>query len=166
MRQILTVLSLAAIACLAGAGPAQAACTGLGSCSCSVSAPDITFGDYNPISASNIDTVANINVTCTVTVVGLLLSYEVEIGAGGSGDQMAREMARGADRLSYNLYRNVGRTIVWGDGAGGTGSINNSRLFSILFPWNESYAVYGRLPAGQSVPAGAYVDTLVATVIY
>ena len=166
MRRIATLVALLAAACLAGAGPAQAACTGLGSCSCSVSAPDITFGDYNPVSASNIDTAANIDVSCTVTVVGLLLSYEVEIGPGGSGDQLAREMAQGAEALSYNLYLDSGRTTVWGDGTGGSGLISNSRLFSILFPWNESYPVYGRLPAGQNVPVGAYVDTLIVTVVF
>lgn len=148
------------------AAPAEAACTGLGSCSCSVSAPDISFGSYNAQDVLPVDVVSTVDVVCTATLVGLFLSYEVEIGPGGSGDQMARTLSQGGSTLSYNLYRDILRTRVWGDGAGGSESLAASRLFSVLLPWSVGYPVFGRLPAGQDVTAGAYADTLTVTVIY
>ena len=164
-RRLALLFALIAGWCLAAA-PAQAACTGLGSCSCSVSAPDISFGNYNPLDALPVDAVSSVDVICTATVVGLFLSYEVEIGPGGSGNQMARTMAQGGSSLSYNLYRDLLRTKVWGDGTGGSESLAAGQLFSILIPWSVSYPVFGRLPAGQGVVAGAYADTLTVTVIY
>lgn len=166
MRRLLPALSLALAAWCIAAPAAQAACTGLGSCSCSVSAPDISFGSYNPMDALPADSVSTVNVTCTATLVGLFLSYEIEIGPGGSGNQMARSMSQGGSNLSYNLYTDLLRTTVWGDGNGGSSSRTAGQLFSILLPWTSMYPVYGRLPAGQDVASGAYADTLSVTVIY
>ncbi len=166
MKRIVAALSMFAALWCAMAAPAFAGCVGLGSCTCSVDAPEITFGDYNPKSVLHVDSVASVDVECTGTLVGLLITYEVEISAGGSGDQMAREMSSGGSALAYNLYTDLLRTIVWGDGSGGSGTVSGGHLFSILVPLTVNYPIYARAFAGQSVASGAYADSLVATVIY
>jgi spore coat protein U-like protein len=75
---------------------------------------------------------------------------------------LSREVAgrhNGPNILSYNLYKDPAFTQVFGDGTGGSTSI--SGLAS--GPDTALVAVYGRLPA-QTIPAaGAYSDTITAT---
>lgn len=145
--------------------PAGATCIGLG-CSCAIDASPIDFGAYNPVSSSHVDVAAVVRVTCGALVLGADISYEVRLGPGGSGDHLSRAMSSGANALAYNLYTDPGRTMVWGDGTGGTAMVSNSYLLTIVFEQTDEFTIYGRIPAGQSVAAGAYSDTIVATVAF
>ncbi len=63
--------------------------------------------------------------------------------------------------LTYNLYRNAGRTNIWGDGTGGTS------VYTRANPPNDSnvnLTIYGRIPAQQDVSAGNYSDTVSAVI--
>ncbi len=63
------------------------------------------------------------------------------------------------DYLSYELYQDTGRTTVWGN--------SGTALFSAGSAPSKAprtFTVYGRIPAAQDVPAGAYADTVIATV--
>lgn len=96
----------------------------------------------------------SLTVACTkgaVTTIGL------NLGANASGS--TRRMTGAGDYLTYELYKDSARTLVWGNSGGdlldtGTAPSKAPRTFT----------VYGRVPAGQDVPAGAYVDTVTATV--
>lgn len=165
MPRMLKVIGLAFGLWLAALAPAGATCIGLG-CSCSISASALSFGTYNPLAAGDVDATGNVSVTCGALLLGANISYEVTLSAGGSGDQLGREMANGAETLQYNLYTTAARTVIWGDGAGGAGTITNSYLLTLLFARTDNFPVYGRLPAGQNVSAGAYSDTIVATVAF
>ena len=74
-------------------------------------------------------------------------------------------MLNGATPLSYNLYSDPTRLIVWGNGAvgaavtltGGTVSAGQRRF---------TRTIYGRISALQNVRAGPYGDTLVITVTF
>jgi spore coat protein U-like protein len=73
-------------------------------------------------------------------------------------------MVSGADQLFYNLYLDAARTIIWGDGTGGTQSFfignpqgNNQDL---------SVPMFGRIPASQNVKVGAYTDTVTVTLSF
>lgn len=164
----LRVLRAALFICVAGmlpVGIASAACTGLG-CSCSVSADPLDFGTYNPLNATTVDTVGNVSITCGALVLGVNFSYEVTLSSGASGNALSRTMSSGSDTMSYGLYTNSTRTIVWADGTGGTGTITNSYLLSLITSRTDNFPVYGRLPSGQNVEVGAYSDSIVATVIF
>ena len=64
--------------------------------------------------------------------------------------------------LNYILYTNSGRTIVWGSGAGGTGSLTGTGNGA-----SQAVTIYGRVTAGQaSAPAGSYADTVTVTITY
>ena len=73
-----------------------------------------------------------------------------------------RTMLSGANTLNYNLYFNAARTNIWGDGTAGTvvwaRNVNRNT--------NYNRTVFGRIPAGQDAAAGAYTDTIVATILW
>jgi spore coat protein U-like protein len=66
-------------------------------------------------------------------------------------------MASGSQNLSYELYRDASRSSRWE-----RGNVLALRAEGVFTP--TAFAVYGRIPAGQVVPAGAYSDTVTATV--
>ena len=132
--------------------PAKAACT--------IGSPGVAFGSYDSLSATPDDSSGSIIVECHPSD----QSIEIEIGAGLSGSFAARRMSNGAATLDYNLYTNSGRTIVWGDGTGGSVSqmLNNGAVYSGTRRYSAT--VYGRITGGQRVPSGSYGDTLIITV--
>jgi len=162
MPRVFAVLFATCALWVISAETAHATCTGV-SCSCSVSASAISFGTYNPISASDVDVASAISVTCSVLIVGGNVSYQIRLGAGASANQLNRTMKNGASSLGYNLFTDIARSTVWGDGSGGTGVATMSYPIAIISRTDE-FTIYGRLPAGQSVAAGAYSDTIIATV--
>jgi spore coat protein U-like protein len=99
-------------------------------------------------------------------VIGLLISYEVQMGSGVYGSTADRKMSNGGSLLSYNIFTNPARTIVWGNGAGGTGVKNNSYLLAFGASRTDTMQMYGKLPGGQNVSAGSYADMVVVTVVY
>jgi spore coat protein U-like protein len=124
---------------------------------CIVVASDLSFGVYDPTSASPTDASSTLDVTCTN---GAAYTVALDPGAGVGATVSARKMNKGADELTYGLYRNAGRTLVWGQTVGvdtlagtGTGAV-------------QSLTVYGRIPAGQAAPAGAYADQVTVTVSF
>ena len=122
---------------------------------CSVSAGTLSFGTYAPGTATT--GTGTVSVNCSNGA-----PYQVSLGSGQNANGVTRRMASsGGGFLTYFLYSNPGRTTSWGDGGSlgglvsGTGSGTAQNLF-----------VYGRIPAGQGVPAGTYSDSVVVTVEY
>lgn len=132
--------------------------------SCSVSAQPTAFGSYNPISGAALDTTGQITVTCTA-VLSIAVSYTITLSAGGSGSATARRMTGTSATLPYNVYTDSTRSTIWGNGSGGTGTVSDGYALALLLV-SRNYSVYGRMPGGAIVPAGAYTDTLMVTVNY
>jgi spore coat protein U-like protein len=72
-------------------------------------------------------------------------------------------MNAGADRLDYNLYVDLPRTRVWGDGTGGTDVVARS-VAGIID--RADVPIYGRVSAGQTPAPGSYGDGLLVTVVF
>ena len=123
---------------------------------CSVDSTPVAFGVYSPFSAVPADTAGTLRVTCDAVTVG----YTVLLSAGGAGSYSPRRLSGGGYALSYNLYIDPLRTTVWGDGSGGTASVTGA----FALPGATDHTVYGRVPAGQNVGAGAYADTITVTI--
>ncbi|MES2997969.1 MAG: spore coat U domain-containing protein [Pseudomonadota bacterium] len=140
-----------------------AACTGV-ACSCSVGTSAVAFGNYNPTLGTATTATGNVAVTCSALVLGII-SYVISMNAGNSGSFAARFMNLTGNHLNYNLYTQVGHTTIWGNGTGATVTVSDSYLL-ILGPNLNNYTVYGLLPALQTIPAGAYTDTITVTVTY
>ena len=157
-------LALMTFCWLAMAAPASASCVGV-KCSCSVNGNAISFGAYVPTASGDIKVAADISVTCKAFVLGVI-SYEIHLGPGVYGSVTDRKMSNGSSLLSYNIYTNTGRTIIWGNGTGGTGMMSDSYLLLLGASRTETVSMYGKLVAGQNVSAGSYSDIIVASVIY
>lgn len=141
-------------------------CTSLAALqSCHVSATSVAFGAYDPLNASATTSVGTITVQCTVTLVALLVPWDIKLSTGSSGTFASRQMTNSTSRLNYNLFLNSGHSTIWGDGTGGTSYVSAITLLAIGSTTNN-YSVYGRVPAGQDLRAGSYADTIVVTLNY
>jgi spore coat protein U-like protein len=72
-----------------------------------------------------------------------------------------RPSCYGVEALTYNLYLDAARTIVWGDGSGG------SQMYLSNNPPKSAdvqLTVYGKIDSFQDVSAGSYADTVTVTV--
>jgi len=139
-----------------------------GAVSCSVSATGPIFGTYNPLSATPTYANGQVQATCTLlsggaTTVNLVSSYST----GASGSYALRSMLSGANKLSYNLFFDAAYTQIRGNGTGGSQTGGASLTLNPGNPTQSATSViYGRIPAGQDVAAGAYADTIVVTITY
>lgn len=133
---------------------------------CSVSATGVAFGNYSFTNPTATDATGNVQVSCSLGgLISLLVSYDILLSTGGSASYAPRKMTSGTNELQYNLYTNAGRSIVWGNGTSDTSIVSDGYLLG-LGTTVRNYSVYGRLPAGQNTPAGAYTDTITVTVNY
>jgi spore coat protein U-like protein len=132
--------------------------------SCGVSTTGVAFGSYDPVLGQNRDTSGTISVSCTGNS-GDSVSYSLLLSAG-NGAFSSRAMAGSAVPLQYNLYTDIARSQVWGDGTGGTLVVSDSYSISTS-PTVRNYTVYGRIPAGETgVTAAAYNDSIAITLDY
>lgn len=125
---------------------------------CDVSADDLNFGTYNPLSATPLTGNTTVHVTCTTGT-----SYTVGLTAGlGSGATVTtRRMTRtvgGSETLDYSLYQESSYTTVWGD-TPGTDTIADTGDGT-----EQDLPVYGRVTASQNVPVASYNDTITVNV--
>lgn len=127
--------------------------------SCLVSATDLNFGAYDSVAATALDGTSTITVTCTAET-----AYTIGLDAGsGTPAATTRAMTGASTQLDYELYTDSGRTSVWGDIGGTTGT---TVAQSALTGGPLDYTVYGQIPALQYVPAANYADTITVTVDY
>ena len=118
----------------------------------STTAPtNVAFGSHAQTATTPVDSTGSVTVTC----VSSTTPYNVLLGAGANYSS-ARRMASGTNYVPYELYRDSGRTQVWGETIGtdtqtGTGT--------------STFTVYGRVP-NLAYAAGNYTDTVLVTVDY
>ena len=158
---LLAAMALASIPCVARAQQVE---------DCTVSSTAVAFGVYDPLSVTPLDGTGQISVFCRRTN---SVAFVASLSAGGSGSYAARTMQSGTDTLQYNLFTNVARTIVFGDGSGGTATVlcftgvtangciggnPTGQGRSAVLPF------YGRVPAGQNPASGNYLDTVMVTI--
>lgn len=162
MRAWSKLLRIAAGLMLFGSGAASAASaqttfnvTALVVDSCAVSATDLAFGTYSPTSITDKTGTSTISVTCSL---GTLYTIGLNNGTHASGS--TRRMAAGLVMLTYQLYRNVGATLVFGSAADTLGVAGVGTGVAI------PTVVYGVIPNSQNVNAGSYSDVITVTIDY
>lgn len=117
-----------------------------------VQATDVDFGSVAS-SDSNVTATGQLQVMCTSGT-----AYNVALDQGDNASGGSRRMAGSGNFVPYGLYHTAGTTQPWTDlpaevhSATGTGS-------------TQQISVYGILPTAN-FPAGAYVDTVTATLTY
>ena len=149
-----------AIALLAGVGPASAT-------TCQVTATPLAFGLYDTVSATPQDTTATVQVSCTPGLgQPLTTAYVITVAGTGQAGDTVRTLSFGSHRLRYQLYTDVQRSVVWGDGVVAPGLSGQVTSQAALVPGLQNHPAYGRMPAQQQVPAGAYLGSVLITVDY
>lgn len=134
-----------------------------------MSGGSLAFGAYDFFAAAPNDSLADVTVSCARQggPQHVTLLMRVDQGMNGTSVSARRLLHTGGsgDTLNYGLYRDVGRTSVWGS----TDNVNT--VSAILSVPNRStamarFTIYGRIPAAQDVSAGTYRDTVGVTLIY
>jgi spore coat protein U-like protein len=74
-------------------------------------------------------------------------------------------MSGGGVNLPYQLYTSATRTVIWGDGTGGSSAVNGADSLP-RDGGTTVFTVYGQIAARQIVTPGAYIDSILATVNY
>jgi spore coat protein U-like protein len=133
---------------------------------CTVTALPVAFGTYNPASATPRDASGRVTLRCTATGPAERVAATVALGTGVSGNAAARTLLSAGQPLNYNLFTTNARTLVWGDGSGGTRTV----ALNLNLPANGTRTVnrtvFGRIPALQNPIPGSYSDAIVVTVTY
>jgi spore coat protein U-like protein len=128
---------------------------------CSVVATPLAFGNYEGSRSSPLDVTATITVSCIPAAgqASAHLSFSLALISPNQAGQ--RQLNAGREGLRYELYADAGRSLVLGDGAGGTTTLNGSGIATHLAPLRQNFTVHGRVLARQRrAPAAAYTDIM------
>lgn len=148
----------------AGSANADLSVSASVSANCTISTAPIAFGAYDPVSANAstpLDASGSVSVTCTNGAAAtIILGQGSAPDAGSSDDAPLRRMQDGqGNHLAYKLFSDAAMSATWGNsgpsGVAHTGTGMEAQL-----------TVFARVEGGQNVPAGAYNDTVVATVMF
>ncbi|HRP87667.1 MAG TPA: spore coat protein U domain-containing protein [Gammaproteobacteria bacterium] len=124
-------------------------------------APLLDFGSVMGSTTTQIDSAVTLHATCNNQ-----LPYTIALNAGQVVGNTIADRRLGLDGtgpgvLRYQLYRDAGRSQLWGDGTAGSVHVGTGNGVQ------QDIIVYGRVPAGQAMPAaGTYRDTVTATITY
>ncbi|WP_049722208.1 Csu type fimbrial protein [Gilvimarinus polysaccharolyticus] len=118
---------------------------------------NLNFGSTPGLISSNQDQTTNFSFTCTKTT-----PWKVSLDDGLHAVGATRHMRLGTTEnyVEYELYRDSGRTLRWGN-TPDVDTVNNAGTGS-----SQNLTIYGRVPAPQSLPSGSYSDTVTVTITY
>ena len=125
---------------------------------CTISAYPMVFPSGSLLTIARTAT-TNIRATCTSGN-----AYQISLNGGTPGGTVsARRMVRsgGTETVSYQLFRNSGYTLAWGDGTAAT-SVATGTGNGL----QSTFTVYGRVPAQTTPRPGTYTDTITATITF
>jgi spore coat protein U-like protein len=125
---------------------------------CTITTAPVAFGNYDSVAANAtapLDGIGTITVKCTKGA-----AAKVGLNTGGSATGTTRRMVGTAtEYLTYELYQDTARAIVWGDTA--------ATALDVPAAPNQTprnFTVYGRVAQAQEAAVGSYTDTVLATV--
>jgi spore coat protein U-like protein len=117
----------------------------------------LDFGSSGVINTNN-DKFNTIKIQCTNST-----PYNIGLDKGLNGSSTAQRLllnATTSETVKYNLYTTTGRTVVWGnvvptDTVGQTGNGDE-----------QTWTIYGRIPAQTTPTPGSYADTVTFNITY
>ncbi len=132
---------------------------------CILSSTNIAFGTYDPTAPAAATATGSVTAKCTKgDLVSVALGQGGNPATGSTAAVPARQMANGANMLPYHIYIAGTGTTEWGTGTVGTNEPAAQTSTSVATAL--TFTTYGSLPAGADVPAGAYSDSVIATVTF
>jgi len=126
------------------------------SAQCVVSAVAIAFPSSGLLTA-NRDATGTVTPICTNTT-----PYTIALDGGTTAatNPTQRKMSKGAERVTYGIYRDSSRTQPWGS-TQGTNTVSGTGTGT-----SQNFTAYGRVPPQTTPSAGSYADTVVTTITY
>ncbi len=123
---------------------------------CRVTTSDLNFGSVGVLAAPQ-DAFTTLAPTCTNGT-----AYQIGLNGGLSGatNPTMRRMTKGAETITYGLYRDVARSQPFGS------TLGLDTLTGIGSGLAQTSHVYGRVPAQATPSPGQYADTIQAVVTY
>ncbi len=134
---------------------------------CTIAAGPLAFLNYDPI-VTNLTTPLDAQATVTIVcALGNSTTTDIDQGANSSGTtpNFIRRLKHAtlAQFLTYQVYRDSARTLIWGTTSGTpSGSTNPFTGTGVA----GTLTAYGRIAGGQLANTGAYADTLTATITF
>ena len=120
------------------------------------SASTLNFGSQGVIT-TNVDNTSTLQVQCTNTTP---YNIGLDAGTGAGATVAARKMTNGSATITHSLYRDSGRTTVWGN------TVGTNTVASTGSGASQSFTIYGRVPPQTTPAAATYTDTITVTVTY
>jgi spore coat protein U-like protein len=152
---VLATLSLA-VPMFAAQAPSSITVTASVSAICTINTTtNLDFGSYDPVvtnaaTAKNETAPAVVSVSCTKSTPNVYVDFA---SSGGT-------MTSGLNNLTFNLYTSNAHGTLFGSGN------TFAPLSFAAGKAAQTVSVYGQIPGGQDVPAGAYSGTVTARVNY
>ena len=149
-------LVLAAVPMFAATANAPLAVSATVAQNCTITTSPVAFGAYDTVTGTAVSGTGAVNVACTMGSTGLTI--DLNTGANGlAAVGTTRAMKSGAAYLNYDLYTENTHTTLWATGV----TIPDAPSKA-----SRPFTVYGLIAANQDVAAGAYSDTVTATLNY
>lgn len=124
---------------------------------CNVWATTLDFGTFGLLNSNITSNSSPISVQCSR---GTPYQIGLDAGLNGNGDINARKMVKGANSITYQLYRDSAMTQVWGN------TLNTNTVAGTGNGIPVDIPVYAEVPVQTTPPAGTYQDTVVVSVTY
>jgi|SRR5579872_124617 len=124
---------------------------------CVIATSNLAFGQYDPLAANAnqaSDASAAVTVVCTRNT-----GATIYLDSGRNPIGSSRNLEGSSQHVSYQLYRDAGRTQEWGGG-----NVGGLQFVSEGVKKPQQVTLYGRIPPGQEVASGLYTDVVTATV--
>ncbi|MEP7124649.1 MAG: spore coat U domain-containing protein [Byssovorax sp.] len=131
--------------------------------SCTIGTTPLAFGTYDGVGANattDLDVASKVTVTCTLAGADVAVTLGQGLNPTGASTDAAparRMIDGGGNLMTYSIFSNPGRTTNW-DNITGLASTPTGSAVDV--------PIYGRVNQGQTLPAGTYADTVVATVTF
>jgi spore coat protein U-like protein len=120
----------------------------------------VNFDSYNVASTTPNESNGELEINCTGTTTAT--GHSVALSSGMANSFAERHMHNGSSTLRYNLYTSPDRSVVWGDGTGGTAPVAVNGACDPFCKIN----IFGTIPPGQNAKPGTYTDIITTTITY
>ena len=120
----------------------------------------VNFGSYDPLSQFPLDSLGSLTLQCDGVSPGTMVA--IHLSPGSRASFATRGMRGRGGWLEYNLFQDASRSVVWGDGTGGSSAY-------MLHPTEgmpTTVNIFARAPARQHSMAGAFTDQIVVTILF
>ncbi len=128
----------------------------------SITSPGFSAAFTGTTPPNNI-TATSFTVTCNRNLAGdpTTLNYTVSANNGLNPAGQNNQAALGANRLRYDVFKDAACGTAWK--AGGGGVISDSMTLSGFTATTKQTNYWGCITTSQTLPAGAYADTVIMT---